>query len=366
MDTPNNNSELVKPDSAAGTALSDAAGTALSDADFKARLEALALEIEYLKCTTIFKVSLRVAEAHKLFLYRRDEGGFQGWVEDRLGFSRAHAYRLLDVAQLAKVSQAWDTFAALPATAIYRIASPSTPEPAREEILRRLRVGERLSGVAITKIIDAAKPNKTKTGTTENNVVISGNEHLGSIEDVDHGADAARHDQLHADGHDRPDNRLKVEPASLGTTTDASSTQSSTVDSIVLEGIGVFFSQASGAEIVDRIPTDKRTEVLAAFPLDEVIKVFGEQLRAALPANPILKLRAMDDDLAALTLADAFGPRLDAITQKAQDLRAPQGRRAGKQSNKAPKHKVTLPQAGVDPHGNHHFAPQRGTRSQPH
>ena len=29
--------------------------------------------------------------AHKLFLYRRDEGGFEGWVEKRLKWSRTTA-----------------------------------------------------------------------------------------------------------------------------------------------------------------------------------------------------------------------------------------------------------------------------------
>jgi hypothetical protein len=39
----------------------------------------------------------RLVEAHKLFLYKRDEGGFEGWVEQRLSMSRATAYELLSV-----------------------------------------------------------------------------------------------------------------------------------------------------------------------------------------------------------------------------------------------------------------------------
>ena len=77
-----------------------------------------------------------------LFLYRRDEGGFQGWVERRLGYSRSHAYRALDVARLMQCIPGWDTFRTLLLTAIYQIAAPSTPEAARAEILGRVKAGE--------------------------------------------------------------------------------------------------------------------------------------------------------------------------------------------------------------------------------
>jgi hypothetical protein len=132
----------------------------VSDAEFKARVEALALEIEYLERTAIFTIALRLAKAHELFLYWRDEGGFQGWVERRLGFSRSHAYRLLDVAKLMQCIPGWDTFGTLPLTAIYQIAAPSTPEAARAEILERVKAGERLSLTAIDETIA-----KTKEGS---------------------------------------------------------------------------------------------------------------------------------------------------------------------------------------------------------
>jgi hypothetical protein len=380
MDEHNNSSKLaiIKPNSA---------GAVLSDADFKGQLEALALEIEQLKCTTIFKIALRVGAAHELFLYRRDEGGFQGWAEDRLGFSRAHAYRLVDVARLAKVSQAWDTYAALPATAIYRIASRSTPVSAREEILRRLRLGERLTGVTvckiIAKIIDAAKPNKPEIDNIENNVI--GEEHAPAANDEKHDLDGAvtepAVDSIRQCDQDRPviwpaAATIEQSPSARTPTSalenkalpatsweEATSEEHQLISNSVLED---YFKQAGGSDIFNRIPADKRAEVLAAFPAADVVKVFGAELRKALPANPIPKLRAMDDDLAALTFVDAFGPRLDAIIQKAQGLRAPQGRQAGKRSNKVPQYKLTLPQAGVDTQGNHHFAQQRGTRSQSH
>jgi hypothetical protein len=129
----------------------------LSDAEFKAQVEALAQEIEHLERTAIFKIALRLAKAHELFLYRRDEGGFQGWVERRLGYSRSHAYRVLDVARLMQCIPGWDTFGTLPLTAIYQIAAPSTPEAVRAEILGRVKAGESLSCTAIDETIAKAK-----------------------------------------------------------------------------------------------------------------------------------------------------------------------------------------------------------------
>lgn len=94
----------------------------LSDADFEAQLEALAQEIEQLERTARFRISARLAKAHALFLYRRDEGGFQGWVERRLGYSRSKAYRALDVAKLIESVPSWDTFGTLPFSALEQIA----------------------------------------------------------------------------------------------------------------------------------------------------------------------------------------------------------------------------------------------------
>ena len=141
-------------------------GPILSDADFKTRLEVLAQDIEHFERTAIFKIALRVAEAHEHFTRRRNEGGFRSWVEDRLGYSRAHAYRLLDVANLMRVSQAWDTFSALPVTAIYLIAANSTPENARSEVLERVKVGECLSCATVAEVIETAKNTITISRST--------------------------------------------------------------------------------------------------------------------------------------------------------------------------------------------------------
>ena len=98
-----------------------AAAAVLSDAEFAKQLEALARDIEHLDRKardTMFRIAARIAKAHELFLHHRDEGGFQGWVENRLGYSRASAYRMLNVDRWAKSVSSWDTFGTLPVSAI--------------------------------------------------------------------------------------------------------------------------------------------------------------------------------------------------------------------------------------------------------
>jgi|HubBroStandDraft_2_1064218.scaffolds.fasta_scaffold1264990_2 hypothetical protein len=45
------------------------------------QLEAIAKDIELLQATAVMRIAERLAQAHELFLYYRDEGGFEGWAE---------------------------------------------------------------------------------------------------------------------------------------------------------------------------------------------------------------------------------------------------------------------------------------------
>src|SRR5262245_13931955 len=65
--------------------------------DLSDRLETIAKCIESLTVKATLRVAAQIAEAHEIFRYRRDEGGFAGWVERRLGYSRQTAYNLLHV-----------------------------------------------------------------------------------------------------------------------------------------------------------------------------------------------------------------------------------------------------------------------------
>ena len=66
---------------------------AAPDSTLAERLECIAQDIEQLHTKATRQIAERLAQAHELFLYVRDEGGFTGWVEKRLGYSTSTAYR---------------------------------------------------------------------------------------------------------------------------------------------------------------------------------------------------------------------------------------------------------------------------------
>jgi hypothetical protein len=63
-----------------------------------ARLEAIARDIESTQAGAIIHVAKQLAEAREIFRFRRDEGGFRGWLETRLHqrLVRSAAYNLLN------------------------------------------------------------------------------------------------------------------------------------------------------------------------------------------------------------------------------------------------------------------------------
>ena len=101
------------------------------------QLEAIAKDIELLQATAVMRIAERLAEAHKLFLYKRDEGGFTGWVEKRLKISERTAYRLLDVHKQFGGFESLPQWQTLPRTVLYLLAAPSTPDEVREEAIER-------------------------------------------------------------------------------------------------------------------------------------------------------------------------------------------------------------------------------------
>src|SRR5262249_38585168 len=88
------------------------------------RLEAIAKDIESLTETATLQVGAKLAEARGIFRYRRDEGGFAGWVKTRLGYSRQTAYNLVHVHERfgGQVSKGLDT---LSRSILYLLAAPS-------------------------------------------------------------------------------------------------------------------------------------------------------------------------------------------------------------------------------------------------
>ncbi len=123
--------------------------------DFEARLEAIALDIESVQTTSILRIAKLVAEAREMFLYNRDEGGFTGWIEQRLNMSQRTAYNLLDVHKQFG-GQSLQLLQTLPRKILYLIARESTPEEARKEVIERAENGEHFTEAQVKKIVDEA------------------------------------------------------------------------------------------------------------------------------------------------------------------------------------------------------------------
>jgi hypothetical protein len=122
------------------------------------RLETIAKDIETTHTNAVLHIAAQLAEARDIFRYRRDEGGFGGWVETRLRYSRSTAYNLLSVHERfggeKNLSKWLDTF---PAGILYALAAPSTAETARTEIIERAQSGEVIQFSEVKNTIGTAK-----------------------------------------------------------------------------------------------------------------------------------------------------------------------------------------------------------------
>jgi hypothetical protein len=173
--------------------MSVAANLTLTD-----QLEPIAQRIEALQSTAILKIASEAAKIHETFRYRRNEGGYAGYMRTRLGYSRSSAYRLLDVHERfgGNVSQVWDR---LPVSAIYLLAAPSTPEKALDEVTKRVGANERLTYAVVTEIIAGAKDHSID-GNGAGSAEDSGNSEAD--DDVDDGRSAKNGAGDDQDQHD--------------------------------------------------------------------------------------------------------------------------------------------------------------------
>jgi hypothetical protein len=350
-----------------GTTVKNVAGdiTALVPSD-DAALENIAREIEQLHVKAGLKTGERLATAQKIFHYRRDQGGFTGWIESRLKIiSVATAYRLIDAYKRFGGGECFSSWETLPVSALYLLAAPSTPESAVDEITNRMNDGEKPTVAEVSKTIKRAK--QKQNGNTDPGAAPPTSNSEESVEqrkayyaaaESDDGRPAT--EQL---GDGAPQDDGADDHAERERERDEGAEDDRFFDSLLAD----YFQQATPADIFERIPAHRRNDVLAAFPIEHVIEVFGEQLRAKLPANPLFKLRQMDDVSAASTIYEAFGARrFEVIVQKAHELYAPKGKNGAKRkkSDKPVKKTMQMEPAGTDASSNPIFAQQpRGNRS---
>ena len=94
-----------------------------------------------------------------------EHGTFLRWIEEATHLSRSSAYRFMDVfkvfgAILPKVRN-------LPPTIVQALAAPSTPEPMRDAVLKRLEKGEALKSNAVLAEIRMARKTAREASVAE-------------------------------------------------------------------------------------------------------------------------------------------------------------------------------------------------------
>jgi hypothetical protein len=139
--------------STANRALMQGAVLSVSDAE---QLELIAQDIERLQTAAVLHIAAYAAKAHELFRYDRDEGGYAGWMKDRLGYSRSNAYRLLDVHKRFG-GKSVPMLGTLSPSALYLLAAPATPQEAVDQVAARIEGGERMSCATVAETIAKAK-----------------------------------------------------------------------------------------------------------------------------------------------------------------------------------------------------------------
>lgn len=155
----------------------------MTDDITEVRLEAIVKEVKLIQHGAVLRVGQLLTEAQGIFLYRRDEGGFRGWVAKRLGIGHSTAYRLIGVYQRfgAESVPAMDT---LPATVLYELAQPSTPDAVRQAVVEKAVAGEKVTSADIKdlKAKLADKDDKLRTLKTQKQSADAHNSRL--IDDI--------------------------------------------------------------------------------------------------------------------------------------------------------------------------------------
>jgi hypothetical protein len=359
------------------------------------QLESIAQDIEHLQSTAILCIAAHAAKAHELFRYNRDEGGFAGWMKDRLGYSRSSAYRLLDVhrrfgggesvPRLRQSGDIWRVggFGTLSVSAIYLLAAPSTPQEAVDQVAARIEAGERMSCATVEEAIAKAKGEPaptTKNSTDQHDAEGAGNDGAGNDGAGDSGAgdDGAGDD--HTDGGDQtasdenaagapapieppPDpaatgapvetTKSKAEPSLVESWRESSPEDRDAIRDLVL---GDYFATADGRNILSRIRGTKRDvvirDLLDALTVDGMLKTasrdFKQLLSNKVPTNPSAWLVEKDAGTIAAAITEKVGPAKASVIADKLKL----------------KPKTMSMEKTVDAHGKPvHALEQRGNRS---
>jgi len=82
------------------------------------------------------------------------------WLDREFGWEETTAQRFMRVHKLAQSKSG--KLPDLPVSAIYMLAAPSTPEPAKTEIIERAKAGEALRATEVRRVVERHKPPASK------------------------------------------------------------------------------------------------------------------------------------------------------------------------------------------------------------
>ena len=131
----------------------------IRDAD-RAALNGHVAEIRQLRKRAvggILEIGRRLAECKKLV----GRGNWLAWLDQQFGWDERTAQRFMSVHEFAGKSDKLSDLS-IGVSALYLLAAPSTPDTARDEIVRRNKAGERLSTTEIKRIAQRHKAPRSK------------------------------------------------------------------------------------------------------------------------------------------------------------------------------------------------------------
>lgn len=98
----------------------------------------------------IYHIGANLLEAQELLTH----GEFLPWIEAEFGMGKSSAYKFINVAKAFQGKFPQNGNLEIAASALYLLASPDTPEEAREEVLELAAAGENISPKKALKIIE--------------------------------------------------------------------------------------------------------------------------------------------------------------------------------------------------------------------
>jgi hypothetical protein len=106
--------------------------------------------------TDVIEIGERLTKCRRI----AGHGNWLPWLDREFGWTEQTALNFMRVAELNKSKTVLDLD--LPVKALYLLAAPSTPEPAKTEIIERAKAGEALRVIEVKRVVERHKPPSSK------------------------------------------------------------------------------------------------------------------------------------------------------------------------------------------------------------